>query len=157
MLALAAACETEPAISDTPPTVTEEGLQGLESVLGRWDVSGAVTDPCPEELQVPFPLGLTQWRAVEERLEVAGEGPLSATLELFPLDATTFSRQLSGRWSDCASTQTLTLRITEQTTAIMRGTFDVTTSLSSGALCPLDVDTAMFPCTAQTSWTARRK
>ncbi len=155
LLAALLGCDPEPTMEESVPPLTEEGRTLLNQVEGRWKISGTSTNTCPDDAEVAFPMGETQWTVEGESLVI--DGTLGGvTLTLYPLDETTFSREVTSSWGDCSITQTLVLEISEQGAGTLRGVFSGVTDVSSGIACPTSLDASLFPCDFETDWAGFR-
>ena len=149
-------CDTETAIQDQTPRISAEGLEFLDSITGRWKVSGPLNDSCPDDASVPFPLGESRWERHEDELHINGTSAQGIALSLVPIGERTFSRTAEVTFNDCVVTQTVLVSIRSQSNGAMEGEFSAVTEVESGALCPAEVDTSDFPCETSVVWTALR-
>ncbi len=150
------ACGGDPAVEESPFAPTPEGLALLDDVRGVWQLSGSAQDDCPEEASVPFPLGPSGWTETDGRLVIEGLGAQAVTLELWPIDGSTFGRDLSVTWGGCEALQTWTLQIDALTTATMSGVFTSETLVNDSLSCVQDTSDLGLPCESRVAWSAVR-
>ena len=150
------ACDGDPSVEDSPFESTPEGLALLDDVRGVWQLSGSTQDGCPEEASVPFPLGPSGWTETGGRLVIEGLGSQAVTLELWPIDGSSFGRDLSVTWGGCEALQTWTLQIDTLTAATMSGVFTSETLVSDSVSCVQDTSGLGLPCESRVSFSAVR-
>ena len=149
-------CDTGSTLQDQTPPISPEGLEFLDSIVGRWKVSGPLNDTCPEDASVPFPLGETRWERQGDDLGIEGASDQDIALSLIPIDERTFSRTAEATWNSCGAIQTITVTITNLSDDVMQGTFSAITEVEDGVFCPAELDTSDFPCETSVTWTALR-
>mgnify|MGYP004405948773 CR=1 FL=1 len=150
------ACDGDPSVEESTFEATPEGLALLDSVRGGWQLSGSVQDDCPEEASVPFPLGQSSWTEEDGHLVIEGLGGQAVTLELWPIDGSTFGRDLSVSWGGCEAFQTWTLQIDTLTAGTMSGVFTSETLVNDSLTCVQDTSGLGLPCESRVSWSAVR-
>lgn len=151
-----AGCDSEPSVDDASFEASPEALQLLQEVRGGWMLTGTVEDSCPDEASVPFPLGQTKWSDVGGTLEVEGLGAQASILSLWPIDGSTFGRDLSMLWGGCEARQTWTLHIEARTSGTMSGVFTSTSDLTDALTCVHDPRGLGLPCESRVTWSAVR-
>ena len=150
------ACGDDPSFEEVAFEATPEGMALLDSVRGGWQLSGSVQDDCPEEASVPFPLGRSSWSETDGRLKVEGLGGQAVTLELWPIDGSTFGRDLAVAWGGCQALQAWTLQIDTLSAATMSGVFTSETLVSESLSCVQDTSELGLPCESRVSFSAVR-
>ena len=150
------ACDGDASVEESPFESTPEGLALLDDVRGVWQLSGSARDDCREEASVPFPLGPSRWTETDGRLIIEGLGAQAVTLELWPIDGSTFGRDLSVTWAGCEALQAWTLQIDSLTAATMTGAFSSETLVNDSLSCVQDTSDLGLPCESRVTWSAVR-
>ena len=150
------ACDVAPDTQEAQVPSTPEGQALLNDVSGAWRLVGTTTDDCPPEASVPFPLGDTRWTDEGDSLVISGLGAQDVTLELWPVDGSTLTREISVSWAGCEATQSQTLQIDTLTGSSMSGVFTSVTEVAEDDPCAAQARDAGLPCESLVTWSALR-
>ena len=150
------ACDVAPDTQETQIPASPEGQALLSDVSGAWRLVGTTTDDCPNEASVPFPLGDTRWTDEGESLVISGLGAQDVTLELWPVDGSTLTREISVSWAGCEATQHHVLQIDSLSGTSMSGVFSSVTEVAPDDPCAANARDAGLPCESLVTWSALR-